>query len=184
MRKLIITEWLSLDGIYDAASMPVWWLPFDSLGRQQYIQETINTCSAMLFGRKTYEMLYPYWSSCKNNEQGVADQLNNCQKYVLSKTLSAAPWKNSLVICDDWLEKVKELKQEAGGPILVQGSSSLVKPLLEAGLADELKLLVNPAVTGNGQRLFPTAISADLGPVSVRQFDKSVVLLTYQPLTQ
>ena len=61
MRKLIITEWLSLDGIFDADLMNQWWMPFDSPGRQQYIQETINQCGIMLYGRKTYEMLFPYW---------------------------------------------------------------------------------------------------------------------------
>lgn len=181
MRKLIITEWLSLDGIFDAAYMNQWWLPFDSPERQKYIQDTINHCEIMLYGRRTYEMLYPYWSSFKSNEQGVADQLNNCQKYVLSSTLKKAPWKNTKIINRNLIEEVRNIKQEDGGYILVQGSGTLLKPLLEAGLVDELKLLITPAIIGKGERLFSKNISASLGPVTVRQMDKNVILLTYMP---
>src|ERR1700761_4040831 len=98
MRKLVITEWVSLDGVFDAGLMEKWWLPFDSKARQQYIQETINGCEIMLYGRKTYEMLYPYWSSFTNNEQGVADKLNQGKKYVVSSRLEYAEWKNSIIL--------------------------------------------------------------------------------------
>src|SRR5690349_6415184 len=154
MRKLIITEWISLDGIFDASSMNKWWIPFDSPGRQQYIQETINNCEIMLYGRTTYEMLYPYWSSFKHNEQGVAGQLNNCKKYVVSSKLKKAPWGDTTILRENFIKEILKIKKEDGGYILVQGSSSLVKPLLEAGLVDELKLLVNPYIVGKGQRLF------------------------------
>jgi dihydrofolate reductase len=181
MRKLIITEWLSLDGVYDADSMDRWWLPFDSPGRQKYIQDTINHCEVMLYGRHTYEMLFPYWSSMKNNEQGVADQLNNCSKYVVSSTLTTAPWKNTRIINKGLLSEIQKIKNEDGGYILVQGSRTLVKPLLEAGLVDELKLLVNPAIIGNGKRLFCEEIKADLGPATFHPLEKNVVLMTYGP---
>jgi dihydrofolate reductase len=181
MRKLIITEWLSLDGIFDAGSMNEWWLPFDSLSRQKYIQETINNCGIMLYGRHTYEMLFPYWSSFTHNEQGVADQLNNCKKYVVSSTLQTAPWKNTQIIRSGLTAAVEDMKSDTGGYILVQGSGSLVKPLLEAGLVDELKLLVNPAIIGKGERLFPEGITTGLRLANVEPYEKDVVLLTYQP---
>src|SRR6187397_763515 len=101
MRKLIVTQWISLDGVFDASSMNIWWLPFESVSRQKYIQETINNCEIMLYGRNTYEMLFPYWSSFKHNEQGVADQLNNCKKYLASTTLRKAPWKDTEIISKD-----------------------------------------------------------------------------------
>ena len=181
MRKLIITEWLSLDGIYDADYMDQWWLPFDSPDRQKYIQETINHCEIMLYGRITYEMLYPYWSSFKHNEQGVADQLNNCKKYVASTTLKKAPWKDTEIISKELIGKVEKIKKEAGGYILVQGSGSLVKPLLEARLVDEMRLLITPAIIGEGKRLFSEKITAALGPSTFKQLDKNVILLTYHP---
>ena len=162
MRKLIITEWLSLDGIFDASSMNKWWMPFDSHSRQQYIQDTINNCEIMLYGRRTYEMLYPYWSSFKHNEQGVADQLNNCKKYVVSSNLTKAAWGDTTILRENFIREIKMVKKGDGGYILVQGSSSLVKPLLEAGLVDELKLLVNPSIVGNGERLFLDDIDCTL----------------------
>ena len=184
MRKLILTEWLSLDGIFDADSMIKWWLPFDSPSRQKYIQDTINNCEIMLYGRHTYEMLFPYWSSFKNNEQGVANQLNNSKKYLVTSTLETAPWKNTTIIGKGWIEIIKELKNEDGGYILVQGSGSLVKPLLEAGLVDELKLLINPSIVGKGKRLFPDGITTGFGMVNAQLFEKNVMLLTYQPTGQ
>jgi dihydrofolate reductase len=177
MRQLIITEWISLDGIFDANSMDKWWMPFDSTSRQQFIQDTINHCEIMLYGRKTYQMLYPYWSSFKHNEQGVADRLNNCRKYVLSSTLSTGPWKNTTII--KGIKEIQKIKKEDGGYILVQGSGSLLKLLLEAELVDELRLLINPAVIGSGERLFQGNIDCNLQFTSFRYLDKNVVLLTY-----
>jgi dihydrofolate reductase len=181
MRKLIITGWVSLDGIYDASSMNKWWLPFESTSRQQYIQETINNCEVMLYGRKTYEMLYPYWSSFKHNEQGVADKLNNCKKYVVSSKLKKTPWENTIILRENFIKEVEKIKLEDGGYILVQGSSSLAKPLFEAGLVDELKLLINPSIVGSGERLLFEEVNCNFEFLEFKQFDKNVVLLSYKP---
>ena len=126
-------------------------------------------------------MLYPYWSSFKHNEQGVADQLNNCKKYVLSSKLKNAAWGDTTILRENFIKEIEKVKKEDGGYILVQGSSSLVKPLLEAGLVDELKLLVNPSIVGNGKRLFLADIDCTLKFLDFKQFNKSVVLLTYKP---
>ena len=181
MRKLIITQWVSLDGVFDASSMNKWWLPFDSPSRQQYIQDTINNCEIMLYGRNTYEMLYPYWSAFKHNEQGVADKLNMGKKYVVSSKLKKAQWENSTIIKKDFISEVEKIKRQDGGYILVQGSSTLIKPLLETGLVDELKLLINPAIVGGGERPFLDDIVCDLHFLNLKQFDKNVLLLTYKP---
>lgn len=181
MRQLIVTQWLSLDGIFDASSMDKWWMPFDSPSRQKYIQDTINNCEIMLYGRTTYEMLYPYWSSFKHNEQGVADKLNKCKKYVVSSKLKKAPWENSTIIGKNFIKEIEKIKKEGEGYILVQGSSSLLQPLLEAGLVDELKLLINPAIVGSGERPFLEYVNCNLQFIKHQQFDKNVILLTYKP---
>ena len=181
MRKLIVTEWVSLDGIFDAGSMSKWWIPFDSPSRQQYIQDSINHCEIMLYGRTTYEMLYPYWSSFKNNEQGVADKLNHCKKYVVSSKMKKAPWGDTTILGKDFVKEIEKIKQENGGYILVQGSSTLLKPLLEAGLVDELKLLINPALAGKGARPFSEDINCELELLQTQQFERNVVLLNYKP---
>lgn len=182
MRKLIVTEWVSLDGIFDAGSMNKWWIPFDSSGRQKYIQDTINNCEIMLYGRTTYEMLYPYWSSFDHDEQGVANKLNKVKKYVVSSKLMKALWENTTIIRKDFITEIKKIKKEDGGYILVQGSSSLLRPLLESGLVDEFKLLVNPSLVGQGVRPFMKDISCDLEFLQFQQFDKNVVLLSYKPV--
>ncbi len=182
MRKLIITQWVSLDGTFDAGTMNKWWLPFESPGRQKYIQETINNCGIMLYGRETYEMLYPYWSSFKHDEQGVADKLNKGKKYVVSSKLKKAPWENTIIISKDFVKEVEKIKKEDGAYILVQGSSTLLKPLLEASLVDELKLLVNPAIAGSGERPFLEDVDCDFELLEVQRFAKNVVLLAYTPI--
>lgn len=181
MRRLVATQWISLDGIFDASSMNKWWVPFDSPARQKYIQDTINNCEIMLYGRTTYEMLYPYWSSFKNNEQGVADKLNNCKKYVVSSKLQKAPWGDTTILDGNFVKEIEKIKKENGGYILVQGSSTLLKPLLEAGLVDELKLLINPVLVGNGERPFKDEINCGLELLQFEQFEKNVVLLNYKP---
>lgn len=181
MRELIVTQWVSLDGIFDGNSMIKWWMPFDSPSRQHYIRDTINNCEIMLYGRKTYEMLYPYWSSFKHDEQGVADKLNKGKKYVVSSNLKNAPWENTTILNNDFIREVEKLKREDGGNILVQGSASLLKPLLEGGLVDELRLLINPAIIGTGERPFLEYININVTFVRFQQLEKNVVLLIYHP---
>lgn len=184
MRKLIVTEWVSLDGIFDANYMPQWWMPFDSAERQQYIQDTINNSNMMLYGRTTYEMLYPYWSSFAHNEQGVADKLNQGKKYLVSSTLQDAPWNNTEILRGDFIKEIADIKKSSGEYILMQGSSTLLKPLLEAGLVDELKLLVNPAIVGEGKKLFSTPVNCAMELLHSQQFEKNVLQLTYRPLVK
>jgi dihydrofolate reductase len=184
MRKLIITEWVSLDGIFDSSSMEQWFNPFHSDNRANYIQDTLNNCEIMLYGRKTYEMLFPYWSAFTTNEMGVADKLNKGKKYVVSSKLKEANWENTAIIRENFIEAVVKLKKQDGGYILVQGSSTLIKPLIEAGLVDELKLLVNPYLMGKGNRPFLTEINCKLEFLNFQQFDNGVIVLSYKPTTK
>jgi dihydrofolate reductase len=87
MRKIVVSAWVTLDGVFDADTMEQWFNPYDSNERQAYIKAGILACDAILLGRVTYEMLAPYWSALKNNEMGVADKLNSVPKYVVSSTL-------------------------------------------------------------------------------------------------
>ena len=181
MRKVIVSEWVSLDGIFDSSSMEQWFNPYHSDSRANYIQDTIQDCEIMLYGRVTYEMLYPYWSSFKENAMGVADKLNRGKKLVVSKTLTEAKWENSIIIKDNLVETMNALKNETGGHILVQGSGSLVRTLLSARLVDELKLLVNPHIAGTGDHLFSESVTISLELKKMQQLDKGVVALSYKP---
>jgi len=181
MRQVIVTEWVSLDGIFDAGSMAQWFNPYHSDSRAKYIQDTIQNCEIMLYGRNTYEMLFPYWSSLKNNEMGVAEKLNKVKKFVVSTAMKEANWENSEIISENVIESISELKKQNGGNILVQGSATLVKSLLDAGLVDELKLLVQPHIMGSGSRLFFDTNNLSLQINNVQQLDNGVLALIYKP---
>ena len=105
MRKLVVSEWMTLDGVFDADTMKEWFEPYDSEDRQNYIKENVLTSDAFLVGRVTYEMLASYWPNQKNNEMGIADRLNKAPKYVVSSTLKKAEWNNSTIINEDVGEK-------------------------------------------------------------------------------
>lgn len=181
MRQIIVSEWISLDGVFDAGSMEQWFNPYHSESRAQYLQQVIDNCSAMLYGRHTYEMLYPYWSQLRNNEMGVADKMNTVAKHVVSATLKTAAWQHTSIIDGNVPEQVAALKQQEGAPILVQGSRQLVHALLQAGLVDELKLLLHPHVMGSGARLWETIGDFGLVLKSTDNLDKGLVALSYMP---
>lgn len=154
MKKLIVKEWITLDGVFDASSMNVWNAPYHSDSRARCIIEDILGADAFLYGRITYEMLAPYWSSLKNNEMGVADKLNHAPKYVVSTTLKKADWNNSTIISGNVIEAIRRLKEGEGGYILLDGSATLAHGLMEAGLVDEYRLLVHPVIMGSGKKFF------------------------------
>ncbi len=183
MRKLIALERITLDGVFDAASMSKWDFPYHSESRMAVIAEGIHTSDAYLLGRTTFEMLAPGWSALKNNEEGIADKLNSMAKYVVSSTLEKAEWNNSTIIKANALQEISKLKQQLGQNILVHGSAKLVQSLLAADLVDELQLLVHPIVWGSGSRLFKDqAKSAKLELIELKSLDKGVLLLRYQPI--
>src|SRR5689334_13992012 len=105
-RRLIASEWLSLDGVFDANNMDTWVAPFESEERNQYIRENVHSSDALLLGRVTYETLAGYWPSQKNNQFGIADRLNSMPKHVVSTTLKEGSWNNTTVIHGNVEEQV------------------------------------------------------------------------------
>jgi dihydrofolate reductase len=137
---------------------------------------------ALLVGRATYEMLAPYWSSMKNDEFGIADQMNNLPKCVVSSTLRAAGWKNSTIIKGNVVGEVTKLKQQHGRDILIPGSATLVQSLTEAELVDEYRVLVHPIVMGSGKRFFRDGVdTTKLQLARTQTLSLGVVLLCYVP---
>jgi dihydrofolate reductase len=181
MRKLIATEWTSLDGVFDASTMNEWFNPYHSDSRAAAIQETISDCDAMLYGRITYEMLHPYWSSFQNNEMGVAEKLNKVKKYLYSQTIQNAGWENTEVLTGDLVDEITAIKNQPGGNILIQGSGKLVNALLKAGLIDEIRLMVQPYLAGSGQKLFDQALNVGMELDEIRRLEMGVTVLVYRP---
>lgn len=181
MRKLVVSAWVSLDGVFDANTMGEWFSPFDSVARQEYIREGILACDAILLGRTTYEMLASFWPQQKNDDMGPASKLNSVPKYVVSSTLEKADWTNSTIIKKNVAAEIVKLKQQAGREIQIEGSATLVQSLMETELIDEYRFLVHPIIMGSGKRFFKDGMhTAGLKLVKTQTLDKGLVVLCYQ----
>jgi dihydrofolate reductase len=162
MGKLVVTEFVSIDGVFEDPGGAEgyehggWTFEYDrgDEGNKFKLDELMEA-EAQLFGRTTYEGFAAAWPS---QTGPFADKINNGPKYVVSSTLKNPEWQNTTVISGDVAGEIAELKERTEGNILVAGSGALVGALLEADLVDELRLMVFPTVLGRGKRLFPDGI--------------------------
>jgi dihydrofolate reductase len=160
MGKIVITEFVSLDGVMEDPGGAEdykhggWTFEFDGgdEGNQFKLDETLEA-EALLLGRVTYEGFAAAWPGMED-PVGFADKMNGMPKYVVSSTLENPEWNNSTVLEGDPAESVAKLKQEVDGVILVGGSAQLAQTLIENDLVDEIRLMVFPVVLGAGKRLF------------------------------
>jgi dihydrofolate reductase len=183
MREIIVSEWMTLDGVFDGDTMEKWFMPFNSVEREAYIRESILACDAIVIGRTTYEMLAPYWSVLKNDEMGIADKMNSVSKYVVSSTLKKAEWNNSTIISKNAAEEISKLKQQPGTDILITGSATLVHSLMQTDLIDEYRFLIHPVIVSNGKHFFKEGMhTPGMKLVKAKTFGSGVMLLCYQPL--
>jgi dihydrofolate reductase len=157
MGRIVVTEFLSLDGVMEAPGgedfkYPGWSFEFDrgDEGNQFKLDEVFDA-EALLLGRVTYEGFAAAWPE---REGDFADKFNEMPKYVVSSTLSDPEWNNTTVLEGDVTESVSRLRDELDGNAYVHGSRRLVQALLDAGLVDQLRLMVFPVVLGTGKRLF------------------------------
>jgi dihydrofolate reductase len=185
MRKLVVSEWMSLDGIFDADTMKEWFHPYNSKDRQERITQMVLASDVFLFGRVTYEMLAGYWPNVTTNDNGdleVANRLNSAPKYVVSSTLKQAEWSNSTIINTSAVTEIANLKQQAGhNNILVFGSATLVYALMDADLIDEYRLLVHPIIMGSGKRAFNDGMATTkLTLGESKTLSSGVISLCYQ----
>jgi dihydrofolate reductase len=181
MSKICAHEFMSLDGVFEN---PAWTAPY---GFPPAVAETIGAItgasSAILLGRRTYEMFAPAWSTRTVEQDPGAPFFNDTPKYVVSSTLAAADdWQNSRVLGAYDPGAVRRLKARATGNVFVSGSGTLVRALLADRLLDELHLFVFPLVLGAGARLFPEGTDRlPLDLVGTQTFENGVVHLTYAP---
>jgi dihydrofolate reductase len=166
MRKIIVAEFITLDGVIQAPggadedtdggfvhggwTMPYW---HDDIGAHFF--QTMSQADTILLGRRTWQIHGEAFEPMPAGDP-FADALNGVQKFVVSTTLqSASAWRKSTLIQDNIVEAVRDLKEQPGKDILIDGSSQLVHTLAEHDLVDEFKLHVYPLVLGSGKRLFP-----------------------------
>src|SRR5437667_11606618 len=162
MGKLVVTEFVSVDGVFEDPGGAEdyehggWTFEYDrgEEGNKFKLDELIEA-EVHLLGRVTYEGFAEAWPSRKGE---FAERLNRDPKYVVSTTLKDPKWQNTTVISGDVPAEISKLKDETDGVILVAGSGTLVRTLLEADLVDELRLMVFPTILGRGKRLFRAGI--------------------------
>lgn len=187
MRTIIVSEFLTLDGVMEAPggepTHPHAGWVFDHQGPEQmaYKLAEVMEAESLLLGRVTYEGFAAAWPG-RSDEQGFADKMNAMPKHVASTTLHELEWENSTVLEGDVPRAVAALKAGDGGPILVAGSATLVKALEAHDLVDEYRLMVFPVMLGAGKRLFddsePRKKAWTLADAKV--FETGVVNLTYR----
>jgi dihydrofolate reductase len=188
MRKIVVSEFVTLDGVMEAPGgepgHPHSGWVFDFIGEEQLqykLQETLEA-ESLLIGRVTYESFVGAWPE-RSGE--FADKMNAMPKHVVSTTLRNPEWHNSTVIGRDVVENITRLKQPEGGPILVAGSRTLVHTLMEHDLVDEYRLMIFPVLLGSGRRLFPeTPTKTMLRLVDSRSFSTGVVVHTCHPTSK
>lgn len=178
MRKLIVSQNVSLDGVMEAPD--VWAFPYHGEDVTQVLQEDMHASDAMLFGRITYESFAAFWPHQAEDPAGIVRHLNTTSKYVVSRTLQSVDWQNAMLIANDPLTEITNLKNKPGAQIVVTGSATLVDWLLEHDLVDEIRLFVHPLVVGNGKRLFNGPLTSKrFELVDTHTFASGVVLLRY-----
>ena len=190
MRKIAVTEHLTLDGVMQAPGRPDedtrggfehggWAIPNNDEVMMRVMGEGMARAGPLLFGRRTYEDFYGFWPHQKDNP--FTDVLNDVEKFVASRTLTdPLPWNNSTLLQGDAAETVKELKEQPGEDIGVLGSGELVQSLIRHRLVDEYLLMIHPLVLGSGRRLFPEGVHSSLRLVDSVTTTTGVVIATYR----
>ncbi|MFI5060363.1 MAG: dihydrofolate reductase family protein [Actinomycetales bacterium] len=182
MRRLIVTEFITLDGVVEAPGAEKthphagWTMPYGTPELYEFkLQETLEA-DALLLGRKTFEQFAEAWPS---RDGEFADKMNGMPKHVVTRRTDELGW-NATRAGDDVRASVGELKAGDGGLLLVVGSATLVRSLLVWGLVDELRLLSYPVIVGGGLRIFPDdRAKASLRLSRLEQFESGAVLHAY-----
>ena len=189
MRKLIVSEFMSLDGVMQAPggadedtdggfTQGGWTWPYwpDDIGAHFF--QAMSECDTFLLGRKTWQGHAVFETMAEGDPFG--DVMKAKQKYVVSTTLqSTDAWRNSTIIRDNVIEAVRKLKQQEGQNIYVDGSSMLIHALAQHNLIDEYSLLVYPLVLGSGKCVFPEGLRINLQLIETKPFPTGVVLMRY-----
>lgn len=189
MRKLIVSEFVTLDGVMQAPGGKDedrdggfehggWTVPYwhDDIG--QTFGALMKNVDAFLFGRRTYVTHAEAFEPMPAGDL-FGDMMNAPRKYVVSRTLKEPTWRNTTIIRDNVIESVRALKAQPGKNILTDGSSQLVHALLAHDLVDELHLLLYPLTLGSGKRVLPEGVHATFSLMSATPYPSGVVGLHY-----
>ncbi len=165
--KIIADEWMSLDGVVQSPSGPDedpgggfrhggWHMRYVDTVSRHWVVKGVQSATAFLFGRRTYQTFAAHWPTAGPDEQPLAGPLNNRPKYVASRTLSGPlGWQHARLLDGDAVAAVRALATHGAGDLHLIGSAELTRTLIAAGLVDELRLMIDPVLLGGGKTLFP-----------------------------
>ena len=183
MRKIFAFLMTTLDGYYEGPDQEFdFWVTDEEF--DEFSVEQLDEVDTLLFGRVTYEGMAAYWptSAAEEDDPRVTQRMNSISKIVVSRSLDKAEWANTRVVKGDIAEDLAKLKRQPGKDIAIFGSSDLTVSLLRMGLVDEVRIMVNPVVLGDGKSLFTTAGERiGLKLLRSRPFRSGNVLLYYEP---
>jgi dihydrofolate reductase len=197
MRRLIVDEWMGLDGVVQAPAAADedtsggfahggWAVPYFDEASMRWVIEGVSGAGGYVLGRRTYEIFAGYWPTAPEEQQVLAAPLNTRTKHVASRTLSEPlGWRNSTVLRGDLADAVRALKEQDGADLHVIGSTELVPTLIGNDLVDELRVMIDPVILGGGKRIF-----ADDGALRTLRLLRSevtstgAILAAYAPATR
>jgi len=192
MRKVIVCEWMSLDGVVQAPAYADedtsggfkhggWHLRYFEERSMKWVVENVSQAGGFLFGRRTYDVFAAHWPNASPEEQALAQPLNTLPKYVASRTLKVPlDWQNSRLLDSPIDESVAKLRREDGRDLLVIGSAELAVALLAHDLVDELRLIIDPVILGGGKRFFrDDGVCRRLALVTSETTPTGAILATY-----
>ena len=185
MRKLVVQQWVTVDNVAaeeDGGLSYVSGEPFDDTATTPYqtsMMEFIDSVDTMILGANTYAQSVGYWPHAEDQGEW-GRKLNNLTKYVASTTLDNAPWGDfpAATVTSDPVATIQELKGQSGKDLWLWGSLQLMHSLIDAGVVDEVRLLVCPASRGKGTRVFED--SRDLKLIEATGFDNGVAIMRYE----
>jgi dihydrofolate reductase len=184
MRKIIVSNLVSLDGFFEGPNRELDWFAVDE-EFLEYARNLLSTVDTILFGRVTYQHMAAYWptASGTGNDAFITEKMNNLPKIVFSKTLQEVKWNNSRLVKENIAEEILKMKQQPGKDMVIFGSGSIVSTFMQLGLIDEYRIIMNPVVLGNGKPLFKGIKDKhNLKLLKTKVLGSGIVILYYQPI--
>jgi dihydrofolate reductase len=191
MRKLIVAEQISLDGVIQSPGDPKedpsgnfrlggWVVRYADEGIGQALQDLLSQPFELLLGRRTYDIFAAYWPRVRadSGSHTIADRFNSVPKHVATHRSDTLDWQNSHALEGDLADAIRALKHQGGANLLTWGSGDMVRQLLAAGLVDELRLLIYPVILGRGKRLVGDDAQASAFTLAHSTSTPSGVLIT------
>ncbi len=182
MRTLYLFNMITLDGYFEGATK--WDISWHKVDAEfnEFAIEQLNATDTLIFGRVTYEGMAAYWPTETpiKNDPIVANMMNSSPKVVFSRTMKNAEWNNTRVVKENTAQELANLKKQSGKDIGILGSANLASTLVESGLIDEYRVMINPVILGKGTLLFQGfGDRLNLRLLKARTFKSGNVLLCY-----